>query len=710
MLRCRGSHVPTDLDDHPPSWADRTRTVLVTLAGLAALTAVARRLVEGAPVWLLWADRDLARAAAPWAELPATGAELSYGIGARVPGGALYLLLHAAQSLADDPVAVWRCFLVLDVVALLAVAGWVWRRVSPSAGVVAGATWALSCVSFDTQRTLWNPGLLPLFVAVPTVIVLDALHTRRATWVPVALGLLAVGAQLHLTAGSLAAVLVVALLVSRPDGWARSLTLGGLAAVTAYLPYLRDEAARGWPNTTALAAQRQVDAVTAPGAHLANLSPLAGLLGGPAAPGGAHRAPELVVASLLGSLPLLFALTAVAMVVRSRDAATRAAAAVLLSGAGWLLIDDAIDLTISGSGRYLVATLPAWCVLVATGAHRLAARATRPWVALAPWALVSVGLISQATVWHAAHVADQRAFRTAPGLTAQLDAIGDHAGLTLEGVAGRTMFWFRDGQGRWAWRASDGIDDLLRRAGTRFPGSLPPPCLLLLEGRGPTPPTAPDDNTLATTLASPLAGVHVLDVTQLGRDLLVRWTHDGALCPTTLVDRYVLTEPEVRTEDVLRRHRVGDVVPDPAVPPGVTGWTAVLDGGVGHAPFAVRVDLLATPAGVRAALHSNQLRGRAWNSGFFDAVLVAAPRLVLHPLSGATPDVVLSLAEGWVGAGAALPPLITEPVPVASAEPYEVTLDLRVVDGFDAARWPPNPAVPDRPVQVVLGTWMFVTR
>ena len=78
-------------------------TRLVALAGMALAVIVGVvRTQAWSSVHILWTDRDLWRADRFFIDWPTTGAELSFGDGARVPGGAWYAWLAVARALGAD--------------------------------------------------------------------------------------------------------------------------------------------------------------------------------------------------------------------------------------------------------------------------------------------------------------------------------------------------------------------------------------------------------------------------------------------------------------------------------------------------------------------------------------------------------------------------------------------------------------------------------
>ena len=72
----------------------KTSAIGVDVASDKSLTnRLLARVASASGQCVTWADRDLVRSAVPFWELPTCAAELSYGLGARVPGGFFHTLL-----------------------------------------------------------------------------------------------------------------------------------------------------------------------------------------------------------------------------------------------------------------------------------------------------------------------------------------------------------------------------------------------------------------------------------------------------------------------------------------------------------------------------------------------------------------------------------------------------------------------------------------
>ena len=212
-------------------------------------------------------------------------------------------------------------------------------------------------------------------------------------------------------------------------------------------------------------------------------------------------------------------------------------------------------------------------------------------------------------------------------------------------------------------------------------------------------------------LGQPLPDLTVLGTEVIGSNRLIRYTHGGERCHTSMTDRYVLSAPEQRLFDVMPQMQAGAVRHDPDPAAGVARWVAVIDGarvnrGQAGMPLGLLIDVTTTGDRLSVALHSNQLRGRAWNSGFFSAAMIADPTLLLER-DGAEP-VRIPIAVGYVGGAGVMTPLTT-PATQVPAGTWRASLVGDVVGGFDEARWPPSNPVTRTPFRVELPDGLVIS-
>jgi hypothetical protein len=710
--------VPTPLTREPtqptPTAASDGRPEGATLAAwLCAATALSwlYRLRGEHLAWSIWSDRDLVRAAVPWSELPTSGAELSYGVGARVPGSALGVLFKLGQQVHDDPITVFRFMHLLDGLALLALYLGARRLFGPLAAAFAVATMAGSEVVSENLLRLWNPGFLPLFVTLGALAAARAAHDLDARWLAPALFTLAIGSQLHLSASLLATGLLLGVLITGPrDPWRWS--LAGLALLLPYLPYLLHEATHGWPNQLALRQQPMVHAMrSTPPLTATALSDAWWFLRrlGPAGPPEAllHRLPALSAPLhvLAAALPVTGGLLVLAALRRPPEApAQRRAALVLLVALalGWVtyLRDASVPLHDPWGTRYLQAFLPAWSLLVGAAGALVVQRSTHPRAARnSLGALLTVGLLlCTAATWD-----HSRADGSYRHLQRRLAALQQHTGWTTPELLGRLALASQEG-GSWTWESGHGLTDQLRREQAPALPTQPPPCALWFRQGADPRPGWPDEQAVREVFRQQLPGLVVHDRVQSpdGPILLYRW---HGPCHTSFANRYLLTETEralytawselprrtptlLPAPDGVQRWaiRLGGEDPEPASPLD-RAWSALVLG----------LDLQLSDRRLTATLHSNQLRGRAFNELWFANFTVGHPRLIAR--SADHDPIELPFAHDLVGRWGVLTPLVhTADLPAGD---WQLSLHLEVLDLPNLPTGPYDEA-PRHPVEIPL--------
>lgn len=259
---------PPDLRPEPDvrrRSVDVTPLVLpwVVVLGFAIVAGIAARLlILDRLSYQIWADRDLARAEEMFQRPWLTGAEFDRG--GRTPGGFYYLLLKAYLLLGRGPERVHLGTVALDVVALVALALVLRRRVGWAAGLAAAAFYACSPVVIDQLRfAAYNPTNALAFGVLAHVFFLEALLGRRPRALPIALILVALAAQIHFSYALLVPVFALVLAVKRVRLGGRAWALALAAFVAAYVPYLVADGLRGWPNLREIGARQDVLATPA---------------------------------------------------------------------------------------------------------------------------------------------------------------------------------------------------------------------------------------------------------------------------------------------------------------------------------------------------------------------------------------------------------------------------------------------------------------
>jgi hypothetical protein len=657
-------------------------------ARLPTLPAALAMLATLALAWLSWrqatvasfgfglfADRDLIRGLRFFQELPTSGAELSAGVGARVPGAWLGVLFGLPQWLGGDARAVFLFQVALECAAVVWLHAIVARRQGPLMGLVAAAALLGSTSEIANVAALWNPGFLPLFVVGAYAGFDRAVLDRRASGVWTFALFTALGAQLHLSMMLVAAPLALVLLwrgVTQPGRAA----LGALvAALIAYAPYWIGEALTGFSNGRDLGRQDVVQRglssfVATPQRWWFFLKELVGTPWQESDGAWLPQSGDAVHAAVtaLAALAALTTLWSAGRVLRAgRQAASaedllKAADALpLLLGIGYL----ATDATLGPNPRYVVAFAPVWARLIASAAHTLTQGARRP----APRAVVTAALVLVVVAATTPgrtrfFVGGPRDMNTLTGLSAWVDGLRERTGWTLADAIGRTA-WLKVEGGVLRTNYGPSLQHLLVREGQAFPGSLPPPCAVVLDASAPGEEGAWTPDKALAALVGP-DGVATSEVVETAHaQWSVLYTPRHGRCPTTMTQRYIPTPTEARLRQAAPGLGCGQAALLPAVTPGATLWGVRydVDPRSCDAFYMVGVELARTREGVAVTLHGNQLRGDVPNVGVFNAVLAWRPTVSFVPVAGGEP-VSVPLAEGTVGGTADMTPLqVVVPLP-----------------------------------------------
>ncbi|MCB9665876.1 MAG: hypothetical protein H6732_17355 [Alphaproteobacteria bacterium] len=623
----------------------------------------------------LFTDRELLRGALFPAEGATLGAEMT-GVGARLPGPLLGLLFALPRLVSHDPHAVFALQLGLAAVALLVVGLAVGRRLGPAAAAVALLAGVLPMPVQHTLAILWNPGFLPLPVALLGVGLLRLLHDRDARGLDLVVVGAALGAQVHASAGVLLVAALPAVALSGADGLGRRVprALGWGALVLA--PYAVGELLSGGANTRLLLSGGSRGAWS-PGVAADHVAMLVGL----------WHARDLGLDGdgLRRALPLAVAAGGVLGAAWRWSRPGPAPAARAVAGTGLTLVLYLLALGLGPAPepvpRYLLAAVPLLAVVLGgtVGAVLSVLEPTRlrpaAFVALAALAVgVAGGVPTPLGALLHPEVAGPGTWRE---LTAVIDAVRAHTGWTLQRTVGRTVWATRWADGTVTWGLGPAVGSLLHEAGTPFEGSGDPPCAVVLTD-------ALEEEAAPLDAAVVLAGVaedaRVLETARLPGDrTLLLYARDGRRCPTSMVQRYVDLPREAALRTLWR-----DLPCREARALGAEGtrWALRLPartagGCEGSPPLVLEVAVEARPGELRATLHSAQLRGLADNGGWLSSAGVLRPTLRLH---GAGGEAEVVIEPGGVGGRGPATPLASWWVQVPSGT-WEAVLELSVVGG-----------------------------
>ncbi|MCB9662938.1 MAG: hypothetical protein H6732_02415 [Alphaproteobacteria bacterium] len=601
----------------------------------------------------LFTDRDLTRGLLLPVDGFTPGAELSGGSGARVPGWITPVVFGLPQLLVGAgarPVQVLAS--VLTAVAILGLGAGVGRRHGPLAAWVAATLLATHPVVLGMGADLWNPSFVVLPATVAALALLRLAHDGSPVAVAVWAAAVAVGAQLHLSMLGIGLASLPGVLWHTRSRVGRTLGLVVLTALAAMLPHVLHELGTGFANTRAMTSIPAVDGESRRGLQL--VTEALALL----ADEGARRpgvwsvlAPVVRVGDLAMLLAPLLVLLPVPLPPAHRRALGLVGAPVVLALASYL--PSSLPYM---APRYLAVLVPPLAITVAVAVDALRSR-------VGPTARMLTGLVVVAVALPRTAWLDVNPHHADPlghiALTEALDALEAERG-SLREVVGRTVWRRPQGQddGPLLPSAGPAVAHLLLAEGIDHPGSLPPPCTLLVAA---DPERLPD--------AALLEPEEVLRLLRVDGPIEVRgpvrhvaapwravdWVPPRGTCPTSMTQRYVDTPGERWLHPWFGRLEAGQVVPPPQGLP--EGWIV----GIPHVPGA-QSGTRVYPAGVRlrlddalhATLEANQLRGIADNSDWFDPAVLSDPTLVL---TRGDDRVELPLAVGRVGLWWTMSPL-----------------------------------------------------
>lgn len=655
----------------PAPSPSRVEVFFGSLLGLLAGWVLTQRLSWAHFSYLMWADRDLLRGTHFFSEWPSTGAELSYGSGARIPGGFLYLLMGAAQALHDDPRSVMRLALLLDTFAVTIVAWLAWRLRGPMAAGFAACLYLGTPVLQEQLGQLWNPAFTTLFVALSLGLAQVAVVRRQPLVMGVVAWVAALGAQAHLTVGLWGALLLLTCLAWSPRQAGRGMAWAIAGTTLAYLPHLIDELRLGFPNTRLMLEQTPVQGVTlrSLGQSLADSWPLIEAF--------SLRPTDdpSTLWTIARWLPFPLAAAGIAAALRRRQRPLwrlPASLGAILVGVGALLI---LSPHIFGMVRYLGILLPAFVWLAAVGAVstvRLGG-AQHPITGAALASLLTLA-VGRAAI----DALPARGGHQWSALKHDLSQVRDRLQTDAAGVVGRYLHLRGDPSDGANWAAVHGVEYWLHQQGTRFQGSQPPPCAFKVSRAPDDPP--PDAEWIAELLELPASSVTILEhhLLQPGEHLLIYAPQTLPLCPTSMLNRYVTT-----SEEALLIHRWPTFPIDRAERLSTTRWGLALRAS-SDAPLRAAVLLEIDPSG-HTTLHSHQLRGNAHLEGWFATTMLHRPRIRLRERTSGD-EVVQELYQGWLGHRLAAPPIrATLDWPSGS---WEAWFEAEATEPLDAMRWP----------------------
>lgn len=645
----------------PPGASVRAQDAMVTLLAIAVGALLVSRVVFAHPPYELWADRDLYRAGRVWQDWPTAGAEMNHGSGARVPGGLYLWAMALPHALGIEGVGLYRLLMGAEGLAIAAL-GWSLARVhGPVAGLVAAAAAAAPREAREATAWLWNPTFVVPVVSGATAMLVRGVQGDDRRWLGAWGLLLGFGATAHATVVAWWFWSVVGLAVVRPRWSLRRSPwlLGGFGL--AFLPFVVGEV---WGGGDHLALLQQQSVLSSD-----HVQVVAWRLGDVAT-----SVSWLMPVDragwwwLWGPACLLLALGGAGSAVwpwRTSDGvAVSAGLATLMA-----VLVPALDARLQIEHRYVLAAIPGFSLLVGLGSAWVLGRVAtgrRGWMGcglLAPWVVLLA--LTLATERRPPRGPDPTAHRSLAHRMAVFGDVSAWTGWSLAEITGRLVVL--DAQdGAWAVSGTSAVDHELDHSGDVFQGSAPPPCVAIGAGVDALTPGA-----LAAALGVPPDEVGILDTIQLPSGPSgLRYTLAGGRCPTVMSNRYVDTPTEARMRPHWSTLGDGDVVALPGDPPL---WLVRIHPGRDDG-VSLLLGLTVTREGDQlvATLHSNQLRGRAYNAGWFQDGGLRQAQLTLVDATGT--ETVLPLYAGVLGPSHVATPLRVA-VPAPPAGTYGVRLE-----------------------------------
>jgi hypothetical protein len=493
-----------------------------------------------------------------------------------------------------------------------------WRAGGPVGASVAMLLYASPAEVRAAMNAVWNPTGLPVLLAGAHLCLAEGLRrpAGRAAWVPwMGWGLLvSLAAQLHMTGLAWLGWGLVSLVVI--DRRVARAALGpiGVGALIAWAPHLLDELVRGFPNTYALTHQTPVAAAAAGRVGEVNVGELSSSF--------LVLRPTTLPALDLGVSLAVAWFAALGLAGAWRADGDRFVRALTLPALA-ITLTPGLSASVIFEDRYVLAALPAWALIAGYGAQQLGRAAViGVLVAAVSPALALHQMRSELSGDPEDHRGNWPSRKLDDVLHAMLDA--DHP--RLADLAGRTAFLEDTPDGLRMVHARS-AETFLAAEGQHFPGSLPPPCLIVVDG------PVPDAATLAATLNLPT--VEVLDERAIAwgeeSDVhVVRYRPGQAqLCHTSMYNRYIdgPVEAELRALRPTPDQPMTLAGPEGAV--RKVGAMRVETGEYGPLIWYALADLHAEPDRLRGTVYVPQLGGQSFNSGWYLTSMAEDLRLVL---------------------------------------------------------------------------------
>jgi hypothetical protein len=682
-------------------------------AAVLAVLAVLYIVLDNDSFFNFWTDRDMVRSELLFREFQWMGAELSYGSAARTPGGFLHYLWVIPTIFSKDPDLSYKFCVLLGMLSLIPF----YLALRNSFGEVAAAVGTIvllaSPVLFGTLTRLWNPSFQVPFIIIAYACLIRLvadLHTASFKWLVAAL---TIALQMHVSTGLLVLCMVIALVATGTRVPLRDMLAGLAIFVVLLLPYVIGEISSGWENLRQMLGSQGRGAVR-------NFGITRGLLYNPdnvadvwrwyllsfnmndnlpAVPLTTALSWLLNLALVIGGLYLALSLAywlewgrpvAHALGVPCGGPwghAMLAAGLPVLFGFLYFTYSPQVELVIWGSARYLMFAMPGLAIMAGLGCAALVAMARG--LALLRAALLLP--VSAAFLMPAWSLADSlRALDKPWNLPGRdfmggLDSVSKELGWGLADTVARTATLRRHdpSDDRWRFESVFGIGYELHRTGTPVPFAVKGQCAAFLtNGWKVYGDKGMSTGALERSFEQPGLQLSIVRQRRLGSDLLVVYRRlDGSgRCFTAIANRYVFSAEEKAMFARYGLIPVGRAEPTTAtVSAGARGDIMSL----GHGIHAM-LKLVPSDGRLAVELHSNQLRGDTYNGGFLDIGMIANPRLVLRPKSGAAVTIIIE--PGLVGGKGTFTPI--RDVHAVPPGTYDIVFEAEVYPPVKLGTWP----------------------
>lgn len=656
-----------------------------------------------------WADRDMSRSADLVGEFQTTGAELAYGAGARLPGGALHYVMAIPMAFSDDPAMVHAFMLGLNLLAVALMFFSLRKNHGLLAAIVASAAYLTSENLYDNIYHLWNPGFLPLFTISAYLLFMRTIRSGKGLDFFLFVFFVFLAVQMHLSAIFilLAAVICLCIFHLADHGISPAKAFSAICstilliimgAAAALFPHIVDEAINDFPNTRLFFLQKHLDMIKEGDTVPIRLHYLWNILG--QFKGMTTINPEKIaflplrwllelamgLFTLLAGLfmPILFGAglikkfkSPVLGLSREQARSFMFVSTAMLIGGLYFAFDPIDLLSRSGGWRYVFYLLPAFCIMAGIAFQALADKLadmgrSKTVAALCLSAILSIGWLSVVTIGHFEKYRDMKF--THSYWNELFENIQKETDWTIGQVAGKVQLAEYDSaSGTFAAGLEDPIAWRLMREGLEYPGSAPTPGAVYVQDGKPFFDGRKDAEQALTELLTHFGqGLKPIRHSFFNNDLFVIYGRDKRRAYTSFSNRYRRTG----RERLIDRH-MRDIEPGGHLPVVYGKDEQGVIASLGSDIY-IYVQLEKADGNTRAVLHSNQLRGHAHGSGKFHDGTIMDPVLIWKNIEDGS-ETITPIATGAVGRYGVFTPLGTEKLQLKPGK-YTLTFKADVVN------------------------------